>query len=327
MAPRPDPSAARSSADRPATDRTPTARQHGPALTGRRRSPLDLSAAGGSRPPTARHSHTDRPPARPRHGDRVMHRRCSRERAAYYASAMTIKRSLDAFLAEERERDVTAVEATSRAIDDLVMFLEGYGDQYAAEDGGSHYGDDEDEDDELETSFIETHSPRILPASVDEFLFWWQIRDAYGGGDQARARAETIERLMGFLAERNAVKPAEAEASRALARRAAEEVPRAKALEELLRPLTAKPPPGESSDADEVVEDFRQISRVETGRLWLGADVGPLEVPPEATDVAQVGWWINLVVVQREGTWYLTELGSVYPKLDPEDDTTGWGGR
>lgn len=256
-----------------------------------------------------------------------MHRRCSRERAAYYASAMTIKRSLDAFLAEERERDVTAVEATSRAIDDLVMFLEGYGDQYAAEDGGSHYGDDEDEDDELETTFIETHSPRILPASVDEFLFWWQIRDAYGGGDQARARAETIERLMGFLAERNAVKPAEAEASRALARRAAEEVPRAKALEELLRPLTAKPPPGESSDADEVVEDFRQISRVETGRLWLGADVGPLEVPPEATDVAQVGWWINLVVVQREGTWYLTELGSVYPKLDPEDDTTGWGGR
>ena len=94
---------------------------------------------------------------------------------------------------------------------------------------------------------------------------------------------------MDWLAEERLVRVADALDAAAMARRAADEVPRAKRLASLLRPLAHEAPREPPSSDDEVVEDFFRIERVEPGVLWLEQDVGPLEVPEAASDIARAG--------------------------------------
>lgn len=231
---------------------------------------------------------------------------------------MTIDEALGGFLADARERDAVGFEATELAIDNFVSFLEGYGYQYV-EPAVSLRIEDEDPDEDLETPFIERHPARILPATVDEFLYWWQIRKSIGDVDDARANGHAVARLMAWLVEQELVDADEGREAEAIAIHAADEVARAKKLEELLRPLTSMAPLTRRSEPDEIVEDHQRIVRIEPGRLWFDDDIGPLAVAPEASDIAEVGWWVNVAMERHAGDWYLTELGGVYPKLEGED--------
>lgn len=51
---------------------------------------------------------------------------------------------------------------------------------------------------------------------------------------------------------------------------------------------------------------------MEPGKLWLG-DRGPLALPRRATDGAQVGWEVWVVMARHGGRWHLREHGFVYP--------------
>jgi hypothetical protein len=241
---------------------------------------------------------------------------------------LTIQESLVGFLDAERERAPDSFEETDLAIENLISFLESYGHQYV-EDDGPEFGEPDDEfsdpDDEFETTFIDANGPDILPATVNEFLFFWQIRKFGGDADDARATGLAIQRLMEWLAQKDLANATAAEEAATLARMAADEVSLSKELEDLLGPLTRMAPAARPSDVDQVVEDFQRITRVEPGQLWLAEDVGPIAVATEASEAARVGWWMNVVVERREGTWYLTELGGVYPRLDEEEsDDTDW---
>ncbi len=48
------------------------------------------------------------------------------------------------------------------------------------------------------------------------------------------------------------------------------------------------------------MEDHQPITRVEDGRLWFG-DVGPVAVPREASDLAEVGWDVYVVLARLGG--------------------------
>lgn len=198
----------------------------------------------------------------------------------------TIREALDAFLDGEKQRAPKGFEATELAVDALTDFLEGYGYQYVGEEAPTLSYLDED----LEPAFVETSTPQMLPVAMDEFLYYWQIRKFGGDPDDARANGETIERLMEWLGREGLADAKGASQAAALARTAADEVSRSKALEELLGPLTRMAPIGRPSDEDLFVEDFHRITRVEPGQLWLSDDVGPLAVATEASEIAEVGW-------------------------------------
>jgi hypothetical protein len=64
---------------------------------------------------------------------------------------------------------------------------------------------------------------------------------------------------------------------------------------------------------DAHVEDYLLISRVEPGALWFEGGIGPVKVPNEASELAEVGWSVNLVLGRTSRGWQIVEVGSVYP--------------
>ncbi len=51
-------------------------------------------------------------------------------------------------------------------------------------------------------------------------------------------------------------------------------------------------------------------------RATLGDSVsliGPVRVSKKATDLAEVGWSVNIVLARLRGEWRIVELGFVYP--------------
>jgi hypothetical protein len=66
-------------------------------------------------------------------------------------------------------------------------------------------------------------------------------------------------------------------------------------------------------DDDDYVEDYLMIDRVEPGALWLEGEIGPVKVPTAASDIAQPGWSINIVLGRASETWQVVEVGNVYP--------------
>jgi hypothetical protein len=96
---------------------------------------------------------------------------------------------------------------------------------------------------------------------------------------------------------------------------AAHDLPKADRLGQLLQLELAKTPRVDPDDVPEEqwVEDFLAIERVEPGALWFEGGIGPVPVSREASDLAQVGWGVNIVLAQLRGKWCIVELGFVYP--------------
>ncbi len=90
-------------------------------------------------------------------------------------------------------------------------------------------------------------------------------------------------------------------------------LPRAERLNAILyRVMQASPPlPGELG-ADDYYEDYALITKVEPGRLWFDGR-GPVAVPDEASELAEEGWQVNVVLGRGSAGWQILELGNVYP--------------
>jgi hypothetical protein len=93
---------------------------------------------------------------------------------------------------------------------------------------------------------------------------------------------------------------------------AARDLPRADRLGELLFDL-AEASGFDSLTEEEIVEDFLPIERVEWGALFFEGGIGPLAVPEEASELAEVGWEVNVVLARTAGGWRLLEVGCIYP--------------
>jgi hypothetical protein len=243
----------------------------------------------------------------------------------------TIDHALQRFLEREREQHPDEMDDLELVVDNLRSYLDSYGYQYADDDPDDEDDDfDEDDYDEDEDDFGLTHDAEMLPVATPEFLYSWYIRKFIGTADDARAAGVAVARLMELLAEEGWADRREANAAAELSRLAADELPRAKELSSLLYDVAAATPPARADDIDDDIDDFLTIARIEPGRLWFSEDVGPVEVPEEASRLAQVGWWVNLAAQRRGDAWFITETGYVYPRMieDEDDDGTdsGWAG-
>ena len=231
---------------------------------------------------------------------------------------ITIAEALQTFRDEERQRAPASADQTGFVLDNLVGFLEGYGYQYV----GTGLPDDDrhgleepiGEIDEPEEDFVATHAPDLIPASLSEFLYYWNIRKFMGDAEDARVTGEVMARLMDWLGEQGLAGREEARDAAAMARVASDVLPRAKRLSDLLYDLADASWVFPDAEPEEEIDDFLAIVRIEPGRIWLEQDVGPIEVPEEASRLAEVGWEINLVAARRAGTWTIEEIGNVYPR-------------
>jgi hypothetical protein len=120
--------------------------------------------------------------------------------------------------------------------------------------------------------------------------------------------------LAGWLREQGHVDPELAAEGAERAADASRELPRALELGELLHDLADAAP---RIDVDELAdddfeEDSFEITRVEPGRLWFG-DLGPIDVPERASELAEAGWSVWAVLARQGKRWHLLEVGFVYP--------------
>ena len=66
-------------------------------------------------------------------------------------------------------------------------------------------------------------------------------------------------------------------------------------------------------DQNDIYENYAAITRIEPGRLWFD-ELGPVAVLDEASDLAELGWEVNIVIGRCPDGWRLLELGFVYPR-------------
>lgn len=164
-------------------------------------------------------------------------------------------------------------------------------------------------------AFTRLFGPEHIVEGYGEFLGTFLVRKVAASKQQLKDAGTVTKRLARWLAEQGHVTPEAAEAARERAADAGRQLPRADELgAQLFRHAQRTRLPVHPNDiADEDwIEDLLPITRVEDARLWFD-QLGPVEVPAAASDLAEVGWEVSVVLARVAGTWRLVEVGTVYP--------------
>jgi hypothetical protein len=166
-----------------------------------------------------------------------------------------------------------------------------------------------------EEAFTRLCDPQQIVESYGEFLGYFMIRKVAASQQELKAAATVTKKLARWLAQHDYIEKEAADDAHQRAAEAGRDLPRADKLGEHLFRLTRQTRlPADVDDiADEDwVEDNLPITRVDDGRLWFG-EVGPVAVPKDASDLAEVGWDVNIVLARVGGRWQAVEVGRVYP--------------
>jgi hypothetical protein len=230
------------------------------------------------------------------------------------ASTTTIDEALDAFLAEQRER---LSARTLRNYEDVVSLLRSSLNGYAYQSldglGEKRWRKAFDAGDE--EAFTRLFGPEKIVENLGEFLGYFMVRKVMASQELLRAAGTVTKKLASWLHAQGCI--SEDEWADAVERGgdAARELPRADRLGELLHDEVAKTPPFDPEDVpdEDWVEDFLVIERVEPGALWFEGGIGPVRVSRKASDLAEVGWGVNVVLARLRDEWRIVELGFVYP--------------
>ena len=135
--------------------------------------------------------------------------------------------------------------------------------------------------------------------------------------------AETMARLVAWLADEGLIDARAAKAAAGVCRRAADQLPRAMVLGTLLDRQADRVDPSLEFDPADVVDGLLRIDRVQPGMLWFADGVGPVPIGEAASRVAQTGWWVDIIVAAKGGFWHILEVGSVYPERIMLDEPAG----
>jgi hypothetical protein len=226
----------------------------------------------------------------------------------------SIDEVLAGFLVVQRERLAASTYARYEDIVDLLRHcLNGYG--YHSLTGAEAQAWQEAFDAGDEDAFTRLCGPERIVENYGEFLGYFMVRKVAASKQQLRDAGTVTKRLARWLAEQGLVATDAAETARDRAADAGRELPRADELghQLFLHTQRTRLPahPNEIPDQN-WVEDHLPITRIEDGRLWFG-DVGPVEVPTAASDLAEVGWHVTVVLARLGGAWRLVQVGAVYP--------------
>lgn len=218
------------------------------------------------------------------------------------------------FLAEQRQRlAVSTYRRYGRIVELLRMCLNNYCYQSLTGAEAERWRSAYDAGDE--EAFTRLCGPQQIVENYGEFLGYFMIRKVAASQEELRAAATVTKRLARWLARHGYVDEDAADAAHGRATEAGRDLPRADKLGEYLYRLARQThlPVDPDDFADENwVEDYLSITRVEDGRLWFG-EVGPVAVSKQASDLAEVGWDVYVVLARVGGNWRLVETGMVYP--------------
>jgi len=221
---------------------------------------------------------------------------------------------LTEFLAAQRARLAASTFARYEDIVDLLRHcLNGYG--YQSLTGAEEQAWQEGFDAGDEEAFTRLCGPERIMENYGEFLGYFMVRKVAASKQQLKDAGSVTKRLARWLAEQGYVDADAAELARERATDAGRQLPRADELgHRLFRQAQRTRLPVHPNDIpdEDWIEDHLPVTRVEDGRLWFG-DIGPVEVPAAATDLAEVGWHVTVVLARLDGAWRLVQVGAVYP--------------
>jgi hypothetical protein len=227
---------------------------------------------------------------------------------------VTIDEALGAFVAEQSER---LGPKTLRNYEEVVFLLRSSLNSYAYDslDALERKRWRKAFDDGDEEAFTRLFGPEKIVNHLGEFLGYFMVRKVMASEDLLRASGTVTKKLAAWLHEQGYI----GDEQRAEAARrggdAGRDLPKAERLGRLLHEEMERTPPFDSQGVPDErwVEDFLTIERVEPGVLWFEGGIGPVRVSKEASDLAEVGWGLNIVLAQLRGEWRIVELGFVYP--------------
>ncbi|MFP4233700.1 MAG: hypothetical protein ACLFUG_02085 [Nitriliruptoraceae bacterium] len=226
----------------------------------------------------------------------------------------SIDEALAGFLAEQEARLAASTYARYEDIVDLLRIcLNSYGHTTLSGRDAQTWQEAFDAGDE--DAFTRLFGPERIIEGYGEFLGYFMVRKVAASKQQLKDAGTVTRRLARWLAEQGYVDAEVAEVARGRAAEAGRELPRADELGEQLflqAQRTRLPVPPDDIPDEDWVEDLLPITRVEDGRLWFDS-LGPVEVPVVASDAAQVGWEVSVVLARLDGVWRLVEVGGVYP--------------
>jgi hypothetical protein len=228
--------------------------------------------------------------------------------------APSIDEVLVAFLAAQRERLAASTYARYEDIVELLrrcLNVYGYQSLTGAEERAWQAAFDAGD----EEAFTRVCGPERIVENYGEFLGYFMVRKVAASKQQLKDAGTVTKRLARWLAEHGHVDTEDAELARDRAADAGRELPRADELghQLFLQAQRTRLPVHPNDIPDEGwVEDHLPITRIEDGRLWFG-DIGPVEVPTAASDVAEVGWHVTVVLARLDGAWQCVQVGAVYP--------------
>ena len=224
----------------------------------------------------------------------------------------TIDELLEEFQLEQQRR---LAPRTFRNYADIIGLLRdclnGYGHLALAPDQRARWEAAYDDDPD---AFVHLFGADEIVANLGEFLDYFMIRKVMASEDLLRAAGTVTKKLAGWLGERQLIDTATAAVAAERAGDAARDLPKADRLTGILYDHADHT----DIDVDDVsdddyLDDYLMVERVEPGQLWFEGGVGPVAVPTAATNLAQPGWSINVVLARTGATWHLVEVGNVYP--------------
>lgn len=166
-----------------------------------------------------------------------------------------------------------------------------------------------------EDAFAALFGPEEIVGIYGEFLGYFMIRKVAASQDELKAAATVTKKLARWLERHDYVDNVAAGDAHERATEAGHDLPRVEKLGDHLYRLaqrTRLPARPDDIANEDWVEDHQPITGVEDGRLWFG-EVGPVAVPREASDLAEVGWDVYVVLARLGGKWELVEVPMVYP--------------
>jgi len=224
---------------------------------------------------------------------------------------MTLDEALDRFAIIDGVADVAAIDL-------LRTFAEDFGPGYLTGDGERVY--EQAMMGGVPRPYATTNGAEAVPGLLPEFLNDYLVSTFEGEPEDAHAIAETMSRLIAWLADEGQLEPRAAKAAASVCRRAADQLPRAMVLGTLLDRQADRVDPNLEFDPADVVDGVLRIDRVQPGMLWFADGVGPVPIGEAASRVAQIGWWVDIIVAAKGGFWHILEVGSVFPERVMPDD-------
>lgn len=227
------------------------------------------------------------------------------------AATISIERALDDFLAEQRLRLADTTFRNYLAVVDLLCSsLNNYAHEGLSKEERRLFTAAYDAGDEQ--AFCHLFGPEKIPQHLGSFLGYFMVRKVFASRELLRAAGTVTKRLVRWLEREGYIEADVATEAVERAQAAARDLPRADRLGELLLDL-ADASVFDAVGEGEIVEDYLPIERVEPGALFFEGGIGPLAVPEEASELAEVGWEVNVVLARTAAGWRLLEVGCVYP--------------